>query len=186
MDDTLLIERVVKANDHDAFRLLVEKYQKMVITTCMGFTENQGDAEDIAQDVFVELYQSLDTFRKEAKLSTWVYRIAVNKSLNFIRKKKRESLFSNLSFWNRSERIESGDDLLETDPEYRMLQSERKRELKEAINRLPENQRVAIVLSTYQELSYKEIAEVMEVSLSAVESLLFRARGNLRKFLNPK
>lgn len=186
MDDCILVQKVIDDNDHKAFAELMEKYQRMVVTTCRGFVVSYHEAEDLAQDVFVELYESLPGFRKESKLSTWIYRIAVNKSLNHLRKKKRETSIFSLNLFNKGDGKETTFQIVSTDDteaDYSIVSSENKRLLKESINKLPENQRVAIILSKYQDLSYKEIAEVMDVSISSVESLLFRAKTNLRKYL---
>ena len=186
MDDCILVQKVIDDNDHKAFAELMEKYQRMVVTTCRGFVASYHEAEDLAQDVFVELYESLPGFRKESKLSTWIYRIAVNKSLNHLRKKKREASIFNLNLFHKGDGKDTSFQIVSTDDaeaDYSIVSSENKRLLKEAINKLPENQRVAIILSKYQDLSYKEIAEVMDVSVSSVESLLFRAKTNLRKYL---
>lgn len=186
MDDCILVQKVIDDNDHKAFAELMEKYQRMVVITCRGFVASYHEAEDLAQDVFVELYESLPGFRKESKLSTWIYRIAVNKSLNHLRKKKREASIFNLNLFHKGDGKDTSFQIVSTDDteaDYSIVSSENKKLLKEAINRLPENQRVAIILSKYQDLSYKEIAEVMDVSVSSVESLLFRAKTNLRKYL---
>jgi RNA polymerase sigma-70 factor (ECF subfamily) len=183
MDEKELIQQVIQHSNHQAFGILVDRYSKMVITTCMGFIGNYQDAEDIAQDVFVELYESLPEFRSESKLSTWIYRIAVNKSLNFLRRKKRETFLHTIVGAKRKGNTEQtldgivGNQAPDNNIEYR----EQHKVLREAMNMLPENQRIALVLSTYHELSYKEIAEVMDTSVSSVESLLFRAKNNLRK-----
>lgn len=186
MDDSILVQKIVDDNDHKAFAELMDKYQKMVVNTCRGFVSSYQEAEDLAQDVFIELYESLPGFRKEAKVSTWIYRIAVNKSLNYIRKKKRESLFLGFNFWSKDGVAENNFQVLSSvdyEADYSIITTEEKKILKDAINKLPDNQRVALILSKYQDLSYKEISEVMDVSLSSVESLLFRAKTNLRKYL---
>jgi RNA polymerase sigma-70 factor (ECF subfamily) len=183
MEDNDLVGRVIENNDHQAFAQLVERYQKMVVTTCRGFVQSYADAEDLAQDVFIELFESLPSFRNESKLSTWIYRIAVNKSLNFVRRRKREVLLGNLYFWNKDGESSAHAQTIYPEGEQAMMNSERSRLLRMAINKLSENQRVALILSRYQELSYKEIADVMGVSVSSVESLLFRAKENLRKLL---
>lgn len=185
MDERELIQQVVQHNNHEAFGILVENYKKMVITTCMGFTNNYHDAEDIAQDVFVELFESLPGFRNEAKLSTWLYRIAVNKSLNFLRRKKRETFLHTIVGDKKKSHAEQALDNL-AGTEQINVNAELKEQhklLREAMGKLPENQRIALILSIYHELSYKEIAEVMETSVSSVESLLFRSKNNLRKIL---
>ncbi len=188
MNDHELIEKVIKSNDHSAFALLVDRYQKLVINTCRGFVNSYADAEDLAQDVFIELFESLPEFRHESKLSTWLYRIAVNKSLNYVRKRKRESLLSSIiSIFGSPENEhplinnnnESSDEA-DRDINSKELHST----LKQAINSLPENQKIAFILNKYQDLSYKEVAEVMDISLSSVESLIFRAKGNLQKLLS--
>ncbi|RPH34575.1 MAG: sigma-70 family RNA polymerase sigma factor [Bacteroidales bacterium] len=187
MDDHELIIKVLQNDDHSAFALLVDKYQKLVVNTCRGFVNSYADAEDLAQDVFIELFESLPNFRHESKLSTWIYRIAVNKSLNFVRKRKRETLFDSFtSFFGSSEgkNGDSGIDFSSNEADSNIKSKELRIELKRAINALPENQRIAFILNKYQELSYKEVAEVMNISLSSVESLLFRAKGNLQKSLS--
>jgi len=186
MDDKELILRVTNHNDHSAFAILVDKYQKLVVNTCRGFVYNYADAEDLAQDVFIELFESLPEFRHESKLSTWIYRIAVNKSLNHIRKKKRETIFSTIvSAFEPSEKQQNFADPNSTDEADKQIKSaELHRTIKEAINKLPKNQKIAFILNKYQDLSYKEVAEVMEVSLSSVESLLFRAKLNLQELLS--
>ncbi|MGE0076649.1 MAG: RNA polymerase sigma factor [Bacteroidales bacterium] len=186
MDEGTLVQRVVDNNDHKAFTELMDKYQRMVVTTCRGFVGSYHEAEDLAQDVFVELYESISSFRSESKLSTWIYRIAVNKSLNYLRKKKREALFLGFNFWSKDDGRENNLQIMssvDSEADYSIISTEERQLLKGAINKLPENQRVALILSRYQDLSYKEIAEVMEVSVSSVESLLFRAKTNLRKLI---
>ncbi|MDY0253112.1 MAG: sigma-70 family RNA polymerase sigma factor [Tenuifilaceae bacterium] len=187
MTDKELIEEILQHSSQKAFAMLVERYQELVVKTCKGFTNSYADAEDIAQDVFIEVFESLEGFRSEAKLSTWIYRIAVNKSLNFVRKQKRERLFRSIEGFftaqNNDEEPMQIEDMGRNKPDSNIERSENKRMLKESINKLPENQRIAFILSKYQDLSYKEIAEVMEVSLPSVESLLFRAKTNLQKHI---
>ncbi|MFH0864597.1 MAG: sigma-70 family RNA polymerase sigma factor [Bacteroidota bacterium] len=171
--------------DEKAFREVVETFRKNVYHTCFGFVHNKQDAEDIAQDVFIELYRSVTKFRGDSKLSTWVYRICVNKSLNHIRKHKNsklllpiEMLFSGVKDdENRTEITEP------STPENSFEHKEMKKVLHQAIDSLPENQRTAFTLSKFEDLSYIETAKVMETSLSAVESLIHRAKLGLQKKL---
>lgn len=184
MPDTKIIEQLKQGNEN-AFRRLVENYQKLVVNICYGMVHNREDAEDIAQDVFVEVYRNVDSFRADAKLSTWLYRIAVNRSLNHIRNNKKHKWFQSFD----SEVEAKNRQLLQLEsskadqPEYDLENKQRAIILYEAINTLPDNQRVAFTLSKYEELSYQEISEVMDMSVSSVESLLFRAKKNLQKKL---
>ncbi len=187
MDDKTLISEIINKKSQKAFEALVNKYQPLVVKTCLGFVTSYADAEDIAQDVFIEVYQSLSDFRSEAKLSTWLYRIAVNKSLNYVRKEKRSRMIRSIEgFFSFNGEINESMDIEDKSvehPDTKIERAESKVMLKKSINSLPENQRIAFVLSKYQDLSYKEIAEVMDVTLSSVESLLFRAKVNLKKYL---
>lgn len=184
MSDTEVIEQLKQGNEL-AFKKLVDNYQKLVVNTCYGLVQNREDAEDIAQDVFVEVYRNIDKFRADAKLSTWLYRIAVNRSLNHIRDNKKHKWFSAFE----DEVAAKNKALLQVktdesdEPEYDLENRQRALILKEAINSLPKNQKVAFTLSKYEELSYQEIAAVMDLSVSSVESLLFRAKKGLQKKL---
>lgn len=183
MSDHELIEQL-KQGSEQAFRELVNHYQKKVVNTCYGLLHNHEDAEDIAQDVFVEVYRSVSNFRADSKLSTWLYRIAVNRSLNHIRNNKKHRWLSSFE----SEVKAQNTKLLQMEsdsnqPESELENKQRALILHEAISSLPENQKVAFSLNKYEDLSYQEIADVMELSLSSVESLLFRAKKNLQKKL---
>ncbi len=189
MEDKLIIEKIIEGNQQ-AFRELVDNYQDKVISTCNSFVHNIEDAEDIAQDVFVEVYQSIKKFRGDAKISTWLHRIAVNKSLNHLRKNKKNSVLKSIdSFYNnnggpidKNENLEI-EDSKTSQSEHNIENKERAEILHNAINSLAKNQRIAFNLNKYDDLSYKEIAEVMNISLSSVESLLHRAKMNLQKKL---
>lgn len=184
MSDTEIINQLRQGNEA-AFRKLVGNYQKLVVNTCFGMVHNIEDAEDIAQDVFVEVYRNIQHFRSDAKLSTWLYRIAVNRSLNHIRDNKKHKWLQ--SFENEGEAKNSQFFQVESSnadqPGYDMENKQRAAILYDAINSLPENQKVAFTLNKYEDLSYQEIADVMEISISSVESLLFRAKKNLQKKL---
>jgi RNA polymerase sigma-70 factor (ECF subfamily) len=164
MDETELI-RAIQSGDQKAFRLLVEKYQRVVVNTCFGIVHNQTDAEDIGQDVFLEVFRSAVRFRGDAQLSTWLYRIATNRSLNFVRKNREITE-------NHSDQ-----------PDQKLTNQQRSEVLHQAIDRLPEKQRIAFVLNKYEDLTYQQIAEVMETSLPSVESLLHRAKKSLQEQL---
>ncbi len=152
------------------------------MNTCFRFTGSREDAEDLAQEVFVEVYDSIETFRGDAKLSTWIYRIALNKSLDFVRRRKREKRFAFvLSLGILDEEMDTH--MAEADPHTELERKERIHVLNKAIDKLPENQRVAITLSKYEGLSTAEIAEIMQTSVAAVDALIHRAKSNLHKRL---
>jgi len=183
MEDIEIIDNILN-NQPVGFETLVNKYQLMVINTCYGFVHNREDAEDIAQEVFIEVHKSLHKFRKESKLSTWLYRISANKSLNFIRDNKKNSWFQSLDILfssneNKGKVIELSDSK-NSIPDSIVENKETSNYIFEAISSLPENQKVAFTLHKYEDLSYKEIADIMELSLSSIESLLFRAKKNLQ------
>jgi len=177
----------IKKDKTAGFKRLVELYQRLVVNTCYGFVHNRQDAEDIAQDVFMEVYRSIDRFRGQSKLSTWLYRISVNKSLNHIRDNKKNTWFQSLDILFSSEdqnaKVQEPADTKKNIPDEISENKEMGKYIYEAIASLPENQRIAFTLSKYEDLSYKEIADVMEISLSSVESLIFRAKKNLQKKL---
>jgi RNA polymerase sigma-70 factor, ECF subfamily len=184
MSESDIIQKLQRGNEQ-AFRELVENYQKMVVNTCFGMVHNIEDAEDIAQEVFIEVFRSIHKFRADSKLSTWLYRMAINRSLNYIRDNKRNKWFQSFE-----DSVKSKNTLHEnlinknTDhPEYVLENTQRATLLHEAIDSLAENQKIAFTLSKYEELSYQEISKVMDVSVSSVESLLHRAKKNLQKKL---
>lgn len=183
MNETTFIT-AIQNNEPAAFRTLVINHQDMIVNTCYGFVKNLADAEDVAQEVFIEVHRSIHKFRAEAKLSTWLYRIAVNKSIDFLRKKKRKSWQGSIQGMFESEdKVKAIADQNHPTPQVALEQLERREILQNAIDQLPKNQRVAFTLHKYEGLSYKEMAKVMEVSLSAVESLMHRAKKNLKKLL---
>ncbi len=182
MNDTELLNQI-RAGQESAFRILVETHQKRVFNTVLAIVQNFEEAEDVAQEVFIEVYQSIHKFRGDSKLSTWLYRIATTKALEEIRKKetqKRFAFFTNL-FNNDNEILHERIEF--EHPGLVLENKEKSKQLFNAINQLPENQKVAYTLCNIEGLSYQEIMEVMQLSLSSVESLLFRAKTNLRKSL---
>ena len=168
--------------DRQKFRLLVEKHQSIVFRTCMGFLHNKDEADDLTQDIFIQAYQSLHSFKGEASFSTWIYRIAVNASLNRVRKNFGNPILHWIdSFFHSTKGAE--DLLLAFDtenPESILIRQEHNKWVKNALDCLPENQRTAIVLSKYDDLSQKKIAEIMRTTEGAVEALIQRAKANLR------
>jgi RNA polymerase sigma-70 factor (ECF subfamily) len=178
MDSPSLVSNS-KDNDIPYGKTLVDTYQVKVYNICFSFLHNKFDAEDLTQDVFIDVLSKLHTFRGEAHLGTWIYRIAVNKSLNFLRSKKRRRWLSYLD-----EVLSISEDDKEPASNYETMEvKENAQIIKRAIDALTEKQRIAFTLNKINELTYKEVAETMNVSHSAVETYIHRARLNLRKAL---
>jgi RNA polymerase sigma-70 factor (ECF subfamily) len=174
-----------RAGDREAYRTLVDRYHQKIIRTCKGFVHSDADAEDIAQDVFVEVFRSVGQFRGDSEISTWIYRIAVNRSINFLRSKSRMRVLSFLAGDSRTgeDRVPEKAARRESCPDEELHRTDRTNALNKAVDSLPANQRTAFILSKYEEMSYREISEVMKVSIGSVESLIFRAKQNLQKKL---
>ena len=155
------------------------------MNTCFGMVHNTEDAEDIAQEVFIEVFRSIHKFRADAKISTWLYRIAVNRSLNFIRDNKKRRWFQSFedSVQSKTRELQNITSSKTDQPEFQLENKQRAILLHEAIDSLAQNQKVAFTLSKYEDLSYQEISAVMDLSVSSVESLLHRAKKNLQKKL---
>lgn len=184
MDESQFIKSI-QEGDQQAFRWLVETHQRMVVNTCLGIVHDRDDAEDLAQEVFLEVFRSSANFRGDSRITTWLYRIAVNRSLNFVRNNKRRKFFQSIEDAFAGGR-RSGSEISAPHPDQAdgaMIARQRAEMLHQAIDQLPENQRIAFTLNKYEDLSYQEIAEVMEMSLSSVESLIHRAKKNLQKKL---
>ena len=170
---------LLKAGDEDAFKHIYDQNKDKVINICYRFTGNLEAAEDLTQVVFIEVWRSIKHFRKGSKLSTWIYRIATTRSIDYVRSQKSKKRFAFLSSLHDDQLTEKLADHFSQDPETKLEDEDRKKIIDWALNTLPENQRIAFTLSKYDELSYKEIAEVLETSLSSVESLIHKAKKNL-------
>ena len=182
MNELELIQELRKG-DEQAFKTLVETYQDIVFNTAIGIVQNAEDAEDVAQEVFIRIFRSIHSFKGESKLSTWIYRITTSCALDLIRSKKSKKRFAFLQrlFGEGNVPIYEVPDFYH--PGVAMDQKENASKLFKAISQLPENQKVAFTLHKLEDLSYQEISEVMQTSISAVESLMHRAKQNLRKIL---
>jgi len=170
--------QAVRSGDTAAFKPIVERYQQLVFRTAMGFLHHQEEAEDITQDIFIKVWQSLNRFSGESAFSTWIYRITVNHCLNHLRQKKRNDLFSFAEdlfqqLINKPEEEAVAEDEIE----------ERDQHIRKAIDSLSDKQRTAFVLSRYEELPQKEIARIMNTSEGSVEQHLQRAKKNLQNKL---
>lgn len=171
----------LKNGDEFIYKYVYDQYSRMVYSVCFRMTGNKEEAEDVTQDIFIKVFNSINSFREDSKLSTWIYQITVNTCLNKLRKKKAINFLS-LNFWEE----EKGENEMAADsltPREEIEKSEIQKIVQGAINTLPAKQKTAVILSRYEELSYKEISKIMGVSLSSVESLLFRAKENLAKKL---
>jgi RNA polymerase sigma-70 factor (ECF subfamily) len=173
----------LRNGDETAFRYLVDTYQDRVYNTAIGIVQNAEDAEDVAQEVFIQVYRSIHSFKGESKLSTWLYRIATTRSLDLLRSRKSKKRFGFVQrlFGEGNEPIYDPPDF--NHPGVSMDRKENAARLFRAIAQLPENQKIAFTLHKLEDLSYQEISEVMQTSVPAVESLMHRAKQNLRKIL---
>jgi len=176
----------LQQGDYGSYNKLINTYEKKVFGTCISFVPNKEDAEDIAQEVFVEVYKSIKKFRENSSLSTWIYKITTNKCLEFIRKKNTKKRFAFLqSISGNDIPLDRSNYFTEFNHPGIVLENKEKSEtLFKAINKLPENQRIIFTLSKIEGLSYKEIVEITEKSLPSVESILFRAKKNLQDILH--
>jgi len=166
------------------FLQLFEENKKKVFNISLNIVQNIEDAEDLTQEVFIEVHHSLHLFREQAAVSTWIYRIAVNKSLDFVKAKKRKKRFAYLTQLFHPETGEPLHEVSHFDhPGVLTENKERSKYLFAAINKLPDHQKSAFVLSQIEGFSQREIAEIMKTSAKAVDSLIQRAKINLRKIL---
>ncbi|MCF6240546.1 MAG: RNA polymerase sigma factor [Bacteroidales bacterium] len=182
MTDKELIQKILM-NDETSFKTLVEKYQTMVLNTCFSFLQDRADAEDITQEVFIEVFLSLHKFKKNAKLSTWIYRIAVNKSLNYLRDTRKTRIIKRIDMFfskNKEEKLQIPDNS-DTEKEVNEVYEYRLKQLYQAIDSLKRKQKIAFTLNKVQKLSYEQVAEIMGLSISAVEGLIHRAKINVQK-----
>ncbi|KPK96054.1 hypothetical protein AMJ80_02160 [bacterium SM23_31] len=183
MDDIELI-KCVKQGDREAFKALVDIYKDMVYKICYGFVKNKEDTEDITQDVFFTIFKNIKNFKYESKISTWIYRIAVNRSLNHIRKRKLSGIFTKRNIlYVDSENAAEIPAPEDSSAEHTAVTGEKKKVIFKALNGLPSNQRVAFTLCHVEGLTYEKIAGIMGCSVSAVESRIHRAKINLQKKL---
>ena len=183
MNQPELVEQL-QHGDESAFRKLVDEWQDMVYNTAVGIVQNPEDADDITQEVFVQVYQSVSSFKGESKLSTWLYRITLSKALDHEKKRKRKKRFAFVQSLFSGPEEEPLHPVEFDHPGVKLEKKESANDLFNALKQLPDNQRIAFTLHKLEGQSYLEIAEIMNTSLYAVESLMGRAKGNLKKILN--
>ena len=163
------------AGDADAFEQLVRKYERPVSSTIYRYVGDRAAAEDVAKEVFLKVWRRARSFRGKSSFSTWLYLIAVNQCLNFRDTRRRK----------RTEPLDASFPDGRPGVEERYEKETKSRLVRAAVDELPGKQRMALVLSKFEGRSYKEIAQIMGASLASVESLIFRARQNLKKALLP-
>ena len=165
----------VAAGDAASFEQLVKKYERPVLNTIYRYVGDKAAAEDVAQEVFLKVWSRIKTFQRRSTFSTWLYRVVANQSLNFRDRRARR----------RAEPLSDSLPDGRADLHEQFEKETTSRLLREAVNGLPGNQRLALILSKFEERPYREIAEIMGVSLSSVASLIFRAKQSLKKKLLP-
>lgn len=175
MRSEIEILQSVVDGEEQALAVLYNLYSEKIYNTALSYTKSVEDAEEITQDVFIKIYKSAATFKGNSSVKTWIYRIVVNTSLNYLKKKNRFTFFKNTLTISQSIDFEHPGVLLEN--------KENAVALYKALDCLPSNQKTAFILSFIEELPRQEVADIMETSLKAVESLLQRAKKNMRSEL---
>jgi RNA polymerase sigma-70 factor (ECF subfamily) len=175
----------VKAGDESAFNYLVQKYRRPMVNFMYRMAHNAAGAEDLAQEVFLRIYRSRESYQASAKFTTWLYRIATNLAVNHARDTRHERPENQVSLDEPEEGSGRALDLPDATPsvEENLMQRERLAAIRQRVQALPERQRVAVVMHKYQQMDYRQIADVLKLSESATKSLLFRAYETLREQL---
>jgi RNA polymerase sigma factor (sigma-70 family) len=163
--------------------VLYHKYKHLVFNLALQYTNNVQDAEEVTQDVFVKVFDKLNTFRNEADIKTWIYRITINHSLDFLKSKHRRKRNFIFSIFDIQQELEEYPIHEFNHPGIKVENEEDLKNLMKKIFQLPENQKTVIILLKIEELSQKEVAEIMNLSEGAVESLFQRAKTSLKKLL---
>jgi len=174
----------VAGGDQEAFEILVNRHQTSVLNLIYRFIGDRTQAKDLAQEVFLRIWQAAKSYEPKAKFTTWIYRITANLCFNELKSSRRKKWFQFLqSDGDHEIRTEENLPDRSPSPEDRLLAKERSLQITDALQSLPENQRMALILKRYDDLSYQEIAQILGCSVSAVESLLVRAKRSLQKNL---
>jgi RNA polymerase sigma-70 factor (ECF subfamily) len=172
----------VKAGDESAFDYLVQKYRRPMVGFMYRMVRNAAVAEDLAQDVFLRVYRSRETYEASAKFTTWLYRIATNLAANYVRDTRYERPENTVSIDQQDQETGLSFDIPDSTPtaEQVAVRRERMAAIRNRVQSLPERQRIAVIMHKYQQMDYRQIAEVLKLSESATKSLLFRAYESLR------
>ncbi|MGD9978365.1 MAG: RNA polymerase sigma factor [Bacteroidales bacterium] len=179
MSDQELIKLILTGNPN-AMRELIAKYQDLVVNTCFQVLHNRQDAEDVAQDVFIKAYQAMPTLRQVDCLSFWLYRISLNKSINYFNKNRIFRKILRFDDPADHDRLQFKNGYSES-PYRSMEEAEKMEVVRYALDKLPPKQKKAFILHHNEGLPYSEIAQILGLSVSSVESLIFRAKANLKK-----
>jgi RNA polymerase sigma-70 factor (ECF subfamily) len=180
-----LMARIAEGDEY-AFEILVNRHQTSVLNFIYRFIGDRTQAKDLAQELFIRVWQAAKTYKPEAKFTTWLYRITANLCLNELKSSRRKKLFQFLRSDVDNE-IHGEKDFPDgsPSPEDLLLAKERSHQITKALQSLPENQRMAVILKRYDDFSYEEIARILNCSVSAVESLLVRGKKSLQEKLAP-
>jgi RNA polymerase sigma-70 factor (ECF subfamily) len=172
----------VKAGDDSAFDFLVQKYRRPIINFMYRMAHNSAMAEDLAQEVFLRVYRSRGNYEASAKFTTWLYRIATNLGMNYARDTRHERPENVTNLDEPDEETGQSPDLADKAPtvEEEIMRRERLNAIRQKVEALPERQKMAVLMHKYQQMDYRQIAEVLKLSESATKSLLFRAYETLR------
>jgi RNA polymerase sigma-70 factor (ECF subfamily) len=174
-DDKTIIDRI-NSGDKEAYVHLLKRYEQKVFQTCMGFLHDNDEAADLTQEIFIKIYEKLHSFKGKSSFSTWLYRVTMNMAINYKRKMAWRSIFQ-----PQQQSTELFDETGSYNADSHLKKTEQKKLIKRVLDKLTKQQRKAFVLSHYRELSNNELADVLDISLKAAESLLFRARTSVNR-----
>jgi len=180
MNDEQFFLRQLKEGNESAWTKLIDEFRDKVYRTALSYIPFSDDAEDVAQEVFIEVYKSIGSFRQDASLSTWIYRITVNKSLNLLKKNRK---YYSVRPIEEYELFEPQHGLDADQASATIIRKEQRKHIQQAIQTLPDRQAMVFVMHKIEGRSYKEIAEILDISIPSVESLMFRAKNALQKKL---
>jgi len=182
-DSAIMLE--LRAGNMSGFDFLIQKYHKPIVNFMYRMVHNQAVAEELAQEVFLRVYRSRETYRAEARFSTWLYRIATNLGVNYARDTRHERTASTIYLDEADSETGTTPDVADSTPgaEAEMLRRERLNAIRQHVLALPERQRMAVLMHKYEGMDYKQIGDVLKLSESATKSLLFRAYQTLREKL---
>jgi RNA polymerase sigma factor (sigma-70 family) len=170
----------LKEGNQSAWTMLIDEYKEKVFKTALSYIPFSDEAEDLAQEVFIEVYKSISNFREDASLSTWIYRITINKAINYLKKNRKYHSAKPIEDYEIFEASKSSD---QNEAAGLIQQKEHRKIIQMAIQQLPSRQAKVFIMHKIEGRPYKEISELLDISISSVESLMHRARNSLQKKL---